>query len=228
MKKLNINIDNIYKMTSIKSGIIYKDKNYIYKIAKSKEELIKKIESLYKNTEYEKYLCLADSLLYQDNFCYGLRLPYIKNLTSINNLNEEYLNTYFLKLLEILEEFNKNNLLYYDCHDGNILVKDNLPFILDLDSTLYLQEDYPFNRNIQIEYLIEFILSAYFKIYKYYFLTDYLKNISFNKYYSKDFCKYLSNLEENKDDYTRKIELPYIIIEELKDKEKIDKIKKLI
>ena len=129
------------------------------------------------------------------------------------------INEYMLNLLTIIEKLNELNLIYYDIHDNNVLVDENgKPFLIDIDDIVTIPSIEDFYQ--QSQYLTEFILNVYLEEYK--TLRVHISDKELRKILSQKVISYMENLTVIANPAPS---LPYVLLDELKDKEKVLKLK---
>lgn len=103
-------------------------------------ELIKR-QSMIKRTDF------PTGIVTIDHYCVGEEIPFYEDYISLR----EYISTrkdslvlpekVFLNLLLNLKELNDNDIYYYDIHNNNFLIKDEIVKIIDFDS-MYTRLDF--------------------------------------------------------------------------------------
>lgn len=225
MEKIDINIGAFMKMKQIKPTVIHLHRNKIYKRSPESLPIIETIDS-FRNQPVFKNTSLPEAYLYDKKGYFGYIMKYYKKLKQVDEALKKGIikdiETFSLELLQIIDELNKLNLCYWDFHFENILSDSKgHPFILDLDDIDY----FPSNEDLhnQREYLSEFLLCIYLE--KRRSIHRFAREDVIQKYFSTKTLTYIDTLG---DLGKTAPDLPYCIIEELRDKEKRDMIKSKI
>lgn len=213
---------NSYK--KIINGIVHCDENNIYKYSPTSWPIMTIIENNI-DKEYFKNIATPKAYLICQKKFFGFVMDYNKTIIKISEAIKanriENINKYIEKLLNIIEELNKIGIYYWDFHSGNIMVDENgNPFVLDIDGAEYIPEiDY---LHSQREYLTEFLINIYLGKDDLFFIHKPKWEWIGHKYMSKksqDYINVLGNLCKPAP------ELPYCILEDFKDEEKLMLIK---
>ena len=225
MNKIEISYARFLSFPALKNGVIHRHNGKLYKRSPESWAIVTAIEKYQKDPEF-KSISVPKAYLFDKKVYFGYVMEYYKNLNKIKKAMElgiiNDLEKYALELLSIIEKLNDLNMCYWDFHRGNILADEKgQPFIIDIDDINYLPsfEELHYQR----QFLTEFLLNLYFDNNK--SVASYPKIPIVQKCFSPKALAYLNklgNLGENVP------ELPYCIIEELKDKEKRDMIKSKI
>lgn len=225
MEKIDISMDKFMKMKKIKPKVIHLYMGKIYKHSPNSLSIIETIDALRTESVF-KHISTPEAYLYDKQKYFGYIMKYYKKLKQIKEAEEKgeirNIEKFAIELLLIIEELNKLNLCYWDFHSQNILSdKEGHPFILDIDDMDYYPTDEDLHN--QRECLTEFLLYLYLDTDKpvHSFLKDEVIQQSFG-------TKTLTYIDTLGDLNKTPPELPYCIIEELRDKEKRDMIKSKI
>ena len=225
MEKIDINLETFMKLKAIKKSVIHIHKNHIYKRSPESQSIIETIDS-FRTEPVFQHISTPEAYLYDKEKYFGYVMKYYKKLKQVNEAIKKGIikdiETFALELLNIIEELNKLNLCYWDFHFWNVFSdKQGHPFILDIDDIDY----FPSNEDLhnQKEYLTEFLLCIYLE--KRQSVHRFAREEVIQKNFSSKTLNYidsLGNLQYPSPD------LPYCIIEELRDIEKRDMIKRKI
>lgn len=225
METIEISKKQFLSLPVMKKGVVHINKHQLYKYSPDSINIIDEIDSK-RHYRVMKHLSVPQAYLYYKKQYFGFSMKYYKKLKQIKDCLDrniiKSLDNYIIELLKIIEELNSLNLIYWDFHERNILADANgNPFLVDIDSMSNLPTSEELH--YQQEYFTEFLLNLYIEKRK--SVVGYLKTPSFKHYFSDKSIKYFEdiiNLGSQTPD------LPYCILEDLKDKEKILELKKHI
>lgn len=223
MKEIDITFDSFYSFKPLKKETVRKKGRLVYKYSPLSERNISILHAKM-DEKVLKQLATPESKLkckgtYFGYIMYFRRLKKIKDAIPQANINQ--MSNFLIELIQIVEELNRLDIAYWDFHSNNVLVdKKGMPFLLDVDDIEYKAEKELLYR--QIEYLIEFIFNV--TLSNNYSLIKTLKSEALNGILSKKTLNFIQNII-NKDP-NQSLILPYDLVEELKDKEKIHIIKR--
>lgn len=213
---------NSYK--KIVDGYVHCDENNIYKYSPTSWPIMERIEQNI-SEDYLKNIAIPKAYLICQKQFFGFVMEYNKTIVKINEAINSgkiiNINEYIEKLLYIIEKLNEIGIYYWDFHSGNIMVDGKgEPFILDIDGAEYIPEiDY---LHSQREYLTEFLINIYLGKDNLFFIHKPKWEWIGHKYMSKksqEYINVLGNLNKPAP------ELPYCILEDFKDEEKLMLIK---
>ena len=225
MQEIEITKKKFNRMKKIKKDAVHYRDNLIYKYSPESWPIMTTIEKFEKEPCF-KHIATPKAYLMCEKQYFGYIMEYNKTISKINDAIQNgiitNLDVYILKLLEILENLNQIGIYYWDFHSENILSTQNgEPFILDIDGAEYLPDIEDLHN--QREYLTEFLINLYLGTDNLFFIHKPKWSWIGRKYLSRksqDYIDILGNLSKPAP------ELPYCIIEDLKDKEKLSLIKK--
>jgi len=225
MDKIQITLQEFNQMNRLKDGVVHYKRDKIYKHSPSTLKIVKTIDSLGNQPVFQN-IATPTAYLYNKKRYFGYVMKYYKKLKQVQEAIEkgiiEDIEKYALELLSIIEKLNKLNLCYWDFHDENILVDEQgNPYILDIDDMDYMPSKEDLHN--QREYLTEFLLTIYLNKYK--SVHAFANTEAIQYAFSDKSLNYIYSLGNLGKPVP---ELPYIIIKELKDKEKRDMIKSRI
>lgn len=225
MDKIDINMDKFMKMKKIKPKVIHYHRNKIYKRSPQSLTIVKAIDSL-KDEPVFKHISVPEAYLYDKQNYFGYVMKYYKKLKEIREAEAKGrikdIEQFSIELLQIIDKLNNLNLCYWDFHSKNILSdKEGHPFILDIDDMDY----YPTNEDLhnQREYLTEFLFYLYIDIDRP--VQSFAKEEIIQHTFNGKTLKYIDQLGDLSKTAP---DLPYCIIEELRNPEKRDMIKSKI
>lgn len=189
---MNINFDNLEKLTDeYRESTIYLSNNTIYKIYKPNFMMESRIDIINKfMTNHIEGCPLIYDLIYNDNTFLGYSMKYYKKTKPITHLSLNMKKKLCFELIQLFEEIKeKNELLYYDFHEGNVLENESNILLLDIDSCIKYSKT---NNDIACSYLNDFILCiiyGYYRKYEIYLTSDernkysdlLYQNLSFNR-----------------------------------------------
>ena len=222
MNKIEITPERFLTFPPIKPGIVHRHKKQLYKYSPASKNIITTIDK-YKYEEVMKQVTSPTAMLYHQKRYFGYTMEYYKKLKRIREAIKsgriKDINEYMLNLLTIIEKLNELNLIYYDIHDNNVLVDENgKPFLIDIDDIVTIPSIEDFYQ--QSQYLTEFILNVYLEEYK--TLRVHISDKELRKILSQKVISYMENLTVIANPAPS---LPYVLLDELKDKEKVLKLK---
>lgn len=225
MREIEITYDTFYSFKPLQKDSVRKKGRYVYKYAPLSESTISRI---YANTDAKVFKSFSTPVAKLK--CNGTYFGYIMYFRRVKKINEaikkgniNQLSNFLIELIQIIEELNQMDLTYWDFHSNNILVnKQGHPFIMDIDDIEYKATKELLYR--QIEYLIEFILNMMLN--NNMSLQKVLKSEILNGIIAKDTLSYIKNIFNQ--DQTQSLILPYNLVEELRDKDKIRTLKRRI
>lgn len=225
MREIDITFDKFYSFKPLQKESVRKRGRFVYKYSPLTEHTISR---LYAKTEakvldhFSKPLAkLKCEGTYFGYIMYFRRLKHIKEAINSGNINQ--LGNFLLELIKIIEELNKMDLTYWDFHSNNILVdKKGRPFVIDIDDIEYKATKELLYK--QIEYLIEFILNVMLS--NNYSLQKILNSEALKGILNKKTLTYITNIYNQ--EARQQLLLPYHLVEELKDKDKVHTIKRRI
>ncbi len=209
----------------LKQDIVHVYRNQVYKYDDASKDIVLKLNEHRDDPEFKKIL-IPDTLLYEriseeELSYFGYKAKYYRRAKKVLQAVKSgkiNIDTYFLELLQFIDLLNKNGILYWDFHDKNILVLDGHPFILDIDD-ICLTADAD-DETCQREYLTEFILNMYFEQFR--SIIGYKNDTAVRNAFSREFTDYLAYTLYRSPEHI----LPYKILEELQDKDKVAYVKK--
>lgn len=222
MRIINITEEEIAKMKVLKEDNVFLKGNFVYKRDSESEEIIKKIIELGNNPALDQ-LSKPLAILELQKQYYGYVMKYYKALQNVNdsikNGTIKNLGDYFNELFMIVTKLNIIKLIYWDFHEGNILVdKNGKPFIIDLDDIS--DEDSDENLLEQKEYLSEFLLGTYLGQYKGF--PAYFRNNALRDILNNEANEYLEGIY-NRDMSIK--DMPFVVLTELEDQDKTNALK---
>ena len=139
--------------------ILYKGK--LYKLFNSTNNLKLKISIL--DELYDRPIdnCTKINEILYDDTLLGYSMPYYKDYTEAGRINAplKLKKIYTRKLIDIYRELKQRGFVFYDFHDGNVLVKRDELVLVDIDSCIELSNE---NDILGTRYLNELILSNVF------------------------------------------------------------------
>ncbi len=227
METLYITKERFLSFSPIKQDIVHREGSLIYKHDTESKRVVERLDQHRNDPEFHKIL-IPEIILYEehsnDEYTYfGYASQYYKNLRNvIEEIKKRRINPseYFKELLVFIEYLNERDLLYWDFHQDNIVVKDKKPFILDIDDIAIGADNS--DRANQREFLTEFILNTFLNCRK--SVIGFKNDPTIKAYFTHESLDYMSYTFECSDEHI----LPYCILEELSDEEKVAKIKKII
>jgi len=156
----------------------YLNKNEIFKVIYS-IDYEEKIKTISKFNQSIKNCIIVNKININQEKKYGYySMKYLydyKTLSKVlGKLSLKKKKIYCYKLIEAYLEIRKLNLVYYDFHEKNILVKNNDLLLIDLDSCLKLNKE---NEKLSLKYLTELIIVI---------LYDFKMNFGIFSYLLKD------------------------------------------
>lgn len=222
MRIINITEEEIAKTKVLKEDNVFLKGNFVYKRDSESEEIIKKIIELGNNPALDQ-LSKPLAILELQKQYYGYVMKYYKALQNVNdaikNGTIKNLGDYFNELFMIVTKLNIIKLIYWDFHEGNILVdKNGKPFIIDLDDIS--DEDSDDNLLEQKEYLSEFLLGTYLGQYKGF--PAYFRNNALRDILNSEANEYLEGIY-NRDMSIK--DMPFVVLTELEDQDKTNALK---
>ena len=225
MQQIDIDLEKLVSYPAIKPGIIHWNGTDIYKHSPLSQPVLKHIENNLDNVVF-KNLSTQKAYLYYQKKYFGYMMEFNNKISLIKDAIYKGviidLNKFLLELLNIIEKLNSLNLCYWDFHQKNIYANnDGKPFIIDVDDMIYN----PNNEDLhdQRKYLSEFIIYLYFK--KDLSTIKFARNEVIEHFFNK---KTLDYLEDIGNISIPAPDLPYILLEEFHDEEKIRWIKRRI
>ena len=225
MNTIELSQERFLRFPSLKHGVVHIHNGNLYKYSPSSWGIVTTIEK-YHHEEVFNHLSIPKAYFFNQKEYLGYVMEYYKKLKRIKEALKKGLikdlNEYLFNLIVIVEKLNELNLIYWDFHDDNILVDEKgNPFIIDIDDIEIIPAVDEFYR--QRRYLTEFILNMYFEDYRSFGV--YLRNKELRNILSKKIITYMENLTTHAKPIP---DLPYLLIEELKDDEKLQLIKRSI
>lgn len=225
MKEIDITYDKFYSFKPLQKESVRKKGRFVYKYSPLTEHTVSR---LYAKTEakvldhFSKPIAkLKCNGTYFGYIMYFRRLKHIKEAIHSGNIN--LLSNFLLELIQMIEELNKMDLTYWDFHSNNILVdKKGSPFIIDIDDIEYKAAKDLLYR--QIEYLIEFIFNVMLN--NNYSLQKVLNSEALKGILNQNTLSYITNICNQEE--RQQLLLPYHLVEELKDKDKVQTLKRRI
>ncbi len=224
MKHIETDLKTLESYHHIKSNRVFKKHNTIYKYEPSSEATMDAYRC-FESTKYKHNLALATAYLYHKELYIGYTMRYrrylfgIKRAYQLRRIKSYY--SYFHELLELITEINSSGIYYWDFHSGNIKVTPTgRPFLLDLDGS----EINPTSesKHNQCKYLSQFILTEYLNIPK--TTNQYIRLLENTHTLSSSAIAYLYSTINSTSEPT----LPFILLEEIDNKDLQHEIKKLL
>ena len=222
MNIIEITPERFLTFPPVKPGVVHRHKKQLYKYSPASQNIITTIDK-YKHEEVMKQVISPTAMLYHQKRYFGYTMEYYKKLKKIREALKsgriKDLNEYLLNLFAILEKLNELKLIYCDIHDNNVLVDEKgKPFLIDIDDIVTIPSIEEFYQ--QSQYLTEFILNIYLEEYK--TLRMRIGDKEVRSIFSEKAIAYMENLTVIANPIP---ELPYLLLEELKDEEKVLKLK---
>ncbi len=210
----------------LKQDIVHVHQGEVYKRDNASKRVILKLDE-HRGDPRFKQILIPDALLFEEkptelNY-FGYKAKYYRRLRKVLEAAKKGqidLNQFFQELLLIIQALNQEGMLYWDFHDKNILVKNGHPFIIDIDD-ICLNPDAD-DETHQREYLTEFILNTYLECCS--TIIGFKSNKTIKDAFSQQFNDYLNYTLYRSPEHI----LPYKILEELKDKDKVEYVKRKI
>lgn len=224
MQEIEITRKKFNSYKKIVYGVVHHDDTNIYKYSPASWPIMTTIEK-YSSEECLKNIAVPKAYLMCQKKFFGFVMEYNKTLTKIKEAIQtkkiKNIEIYAMKLLEIIENLNQIGIHYWDFHSNNVLVNnEGEPFLVDIDGAEYIQDLQDLHN--QREYLTEFLINIYLDKEDLFFIHKPKWDWIGRKYMSESTRKYIDTLGN----LSKPIpELPYCIVEELKDEEKISLIK---
>lgn len=224
----------------VRTNRIYFGLKYCYKFSPDSLEIIKALNERKKNLTSD--ICVIPEIAcynsFENYFGHASRLArgYKTLVDTLNNGELKITNEGILKeVKETMDELERIGFLYYDIHDRNILVKDNKIKIIDFDDVYDLESDELFQTDIEVKKVYQMcniadLMLELYLFYEHSFPTfipiKLLTNSKTKELVSKEFIEYLHLVNEV--DLCVK-DIPYEpFMEELKDTEKADELRKIL
>lgn len=134
-----------------KTSTIYKDGNFLYKIAiKSNEHYRNKLDLLLNNRDLNDVGALPIEKIRTNLGKYGLKMNYLNNTKTLwaclreNRINPEDMISIMIIASDNLKKINNRKIKFSDLHHNNILIDNNMnPYYIDFDDAVI--EDYSSN-----------------------------------------------------------------------------------
>ena len=139
----SINIENVKKLKRYHTnnentiGYLFTDKKYIYKVFNKKmdDEIVKLLDEI--NTKKYDFLVRPVHLIEDNGEVVGYSTIDMKQKTMYNRRHRpiELRKKDLIKAFDLIEKIEKNGMIYYDFHPGNVLVDDDFEklTLCDLD-----------------------------------------------------------------------------------------------
>ncbi len=226
MKCETITKERFLSFPPIKQDIVHVYKGEIYKRDTASKRVVLKLDELRNDPRFNQIL-IPNALLFEERTTeisyFGYKAKYYRRLKKVLEAAKKgqiNLDTFFQELLSFIHLLNQEDMLYWDFHDKNILVRNGHPFLIDIDD-ICLNPDSD-DETHQREYLTEFILNTYLECCS--SVIGFKCNSIVRQTFSKEFYDYLCYTQYRSPEHI----LPYSILEELKDKDRVEYVKKKI
>lgn len=225
MERKEITYDEFMSYPKIKPGVVHIHEGIVYKHSPNSFEIISEIDRT-KGNPLMKSISIPTHYLYTKEDYFGFTYQFNRDLHLIEDALYlgiiKDINTFISELLKIIEKLNKMNMCYWDFHRKNIYSNnEGNPFMIDVDDIKLNPKE--LNLYHQAKYLTEFILNIYLNQEK--TVPEFRRNFAIQTYLSTESLAYLDSIVKRNGN---RVELPYIIIDELSNPLKRELIKSKI